>query len=137
MQVREIMNRKVKVVRHNQTVAEAAREMAAANCGALPVERDDKMVGMITDRDIVLRVVAENRSPEKLRVEECMTKGVDYCYEDDEVSELAEKMATSRHRRIPVVNQDKRLTGIVSLKELATKGRDSKMTGKTVAKILN
>lgn len=118
MLVKDIMNRKVDVIHFDRSVKDAAKMMADGDYGALPVEKDDKMVGMITDRDIALRVVAENKSADKTKVADCMTEGIDYCFEDDDVSDLANKMKTSKHRRIPVVNRDKRLVGIVSTREL-------------------
>lgn len=135
MLVRDIMNKKVDVIHYDKTVKDAAKMMAVSNCGALPVERADKMVGMVTDRDIAVRVVAEGKDPSKTKVQDCMTKGIDYCFEEDHVEDVAEKMASAKHRRIPVVNKNKRLVGIVSLSDLAATARDKDLTQKTMERI--
>lgn len=121
MFVREIMHKNVDVINFNKSVEEAAEMMAKGDYGALPVEKDDKMVGMITDRDIALRVVAGKKQPSSTKVSECMTSGIDYCFDDEDVKILASKMKNNQHHRIPVVNREKRLVGIVSSKDLATK----------------
>jgi CBS domain-containing protein len=118
MLVRDIMNKSVEVVNCEKFVLEAAEMMAKGNYGAIPVERDDKMIGMITDRDICIRVVATKKSPESTKVSDCMTEGISYCFDDEEIGELARKMMNSQIHRLPVVNREKRLVGIVSTKEL-------------------
>jgi CBS domain-containing protein len=135
MFVRDIMHKKVDVINFNKSVKEAAEMMARGNYGALPVEKDDKMVGMITDRDITLRVVAANKEAGSTKVFDCMSSGVDYCFDDEDVKVLANKMKTSQHHRIPIVNRDKRLVGIVSSKDLATNAKDKDLTQNTFEKI--
>jgi len=135
MLVREIMNQKVEVIHFSDSVQEAARRMAEGDFGAMPVEKGDKMVGMITDRDITLRVVAPAKDPASTTVEEAMTSGVNYCFDDDDVDTLAEKMQNSQYRRIPVVNRDKRLVGIVSLGDLATRAKNKDLTQHTLEEI--
>jgi len=131
MKVREIMSTDVDVILFDSPVQEAARKMAEGNYGALPVGKDDKMIGMVTDRDLAIRVVAENRDASRTTVEECMSPGIDYCFDDDDVSVLARKMQDSHHRRIPVVNRDKRLVGIVSFGDLVTKAKNKELTQET------
>jgi CBS domain-containing protein len=117
------MNESVSFINFDKSVKDAAKMMEKGNYGAIPVEKNNKMVGMITDRDIAVRIVAKDKSPSQTRVSDCMTKGIDYCFDEDDVKSVVEKMKTSHHRRIPVVNKDKKLVGIVGLKELATKAK--------------
>jgi CBS domain-containing protein len=135
MLVKEIMSKQVDIIHFDSPVQEAAVKMANGNFGALPVEKNDKMIGMITDRDIAIRLVAPRKDPLKTTVEECMTKGIEFCFEDDDVSELARKMQHSRHRRIPVINSKKRLVGIVSVGDLAVKVRNKELTQSTFEQI--
>ncbi len=135
MQVREIMKSKVDVINADKTVFEAAVMMEQGRYGSIPVEKNDKMVGMITDRDIALRIVAHSRDPQSTKVSDCMSKGIVFCYENDNLETLAEKMTASHLRRVPVVNQDKRLVGIVSLSELVKNARDPKLTQATLESV--
>ena len=135
MFVRDIMNKNVDVINFKKSVQEAAEMMAKGNYGALPVEKDDKMIGMITDRDIALRVVAGKKQAESTSVFDCMTSGIQYCFDDEDVKQLAEKMKKSKCHRIPVVNRKKRLVGIVSSKDLATNAKDKTLTQTTFERI--
>lgn len=135
MLVREIMNKNVEVINFNRSALDAADMMARGNYGALPVEKDDKMVGMITDRDIALRVVAARKDADKMKVEDCMSKGIDYCFEDEDITALASKMKAGQHHRIPVVNRQKRLVGIVTSRDLATKAKDKDLIQSTFSRI--
>ena len=119
--ISEVMTREIQVVRPDQTLREAAMTMAREDIGSLPVGENDKLIGMITDRDIVLRAVAEGRSPDT-PVREVMTENIKYCYEDEDVAEVAQNMAELQVRRLPVVNRDKRLVGIVALSNMAQCG---------------
>jgi CBS domain-containing protein len=125
MLVRDVMSRDVEVIHRDKTVMEAAKMMKAGNYGSIPVQFEDKLRGMITDRDIVLRVVAEGRDPSKVTVAEIMTEGIDWCYEDETLEEVGEKMKRSRHRRFPVMSREKRLVGIISLGDLAQGEKDT------------
>jgi CBS domain-containing protein len=124
MRIKEVMNEDIEVIDSAKTVKEAAQMMRDGDYGAIPVVKDEKMVGMITDRDIVVRVIAEDKSVDVTTVEECMTKGIEYCYANDELEDLVKKMSSKRLRRIPVVNEDKKLVGIVSLKEIVSCGKN-------------
>jgi len=92
--------------------------MAELDAGALPVQDDDRLVGMITDRDIVVRAVAQGKSPDT-PVRDVMSREVLYCFDDQEIKDIARNMGEVKVRRLPVVNRDKRLVGIVSLGDLA------------------
>ena len=124
MFVRDIMHKNVDVINYDKSVQEAAEMMERGGYGALPVVRNDKMVGMITDRDITLRVVAKQKEAGKTKVFDCMSSGIDYCFDDVDIKELAAKMKNLKHHRIPIVNREKRLVGIVSSKDLAINSKD-------------
>lgn len=118
MKVREAMTREVRLVRPDQTIREAANLMAQLDIGALPVEDSDRLVGMITDRDIAVRAVAQGRGADT-PIRDVMSREVKYCFEDQTVDEVTRNMADIRVRRLPVLNRDKRLVGILSLGDLA------------------
>src|SRR5688500_13816989 len=119
MRVNEAMTRGVEVVDPNTAVRDAARRMRDDNVGSLPVGENDRLIGMVTDRDIVVRSVAENRPPGNTAVREVMSEHVYYCYEDDDIEQAAQIMAEHQVRRLPVLNRNKRLVGIVALADLA------------------
>jgi len=118
MQVKEVMSTDVHITRADHSICEAARMMAAIDAGALPVSDEDRLVGMITDRDIAVRAVAAHKSPDT-PVREVMSAEVMYCFDDDDLDAVAQNMADIKVRRLPVVNRDKRLVGIVSLADIA------------------
>jgi CBS domain-containing protein len=118
MKVSEAMTCEVRLVRPDQSIRDAARLMAELDIGALPVEADDRLVGMITDRDIAVRGVAEGLSPDT-PISEVMTTEIKYCFDDQSIDEVTQNMADIQVRRLPVVNRDKRLVGILSLGDLA------------------
>jgi CBS domain-containing protein len=118
MLVKQAMCGEVKLAKPDQTIREAARMMAELDCGCLPVAEGDRLIGMITDRDIAVRAVAEGKSA-KTPIREIMTKNVKYCFEDAELDEVAQNMADIKVRRLPVLNQEKRLVGILSLGDIA------------------
>jgi len=119
--VSDVMTRDVRVVSPDQTIREAATQMADADVGSLPVGENDRLVGMITDRDIVLRAVAEGRDP-GTTVRSVMTERVQYCFDDEDIDQVARNMADLGVRRLPVVNRDKRLVGILALSNIARCG---------------
>jgi len=118
MQVRQAMTKDVKIANPKQTIHEAAQMMAHVDIGLLPIEQNDRLVGMVTDRDITVRAVAAGLGP-KTKVANVMSKEVKYCFEDDDVAEVAQNMADLQVRRLPVLNRDKRLVGILSLADIA------------------
>jgi CBS domain-containing protein len=121
MQVINVMSRDVKTIAPDQTVRDAAAMMRQLDAGVLPVGERDKLVGVITDRDIAIRGVAEGKGPDA-KIRDVMSYEVKYCFEDEDVAHVAENMAELQVRRLPVMNRDKRLVGIVSLGDLATHG---------------
>ncbi len=118
MKVSEAMTRTVRIASPDQSIREVARIMAEVDTGVLPVGENDRLVGMITDRDIAIRAVAEGKGPDT-PIREVMTQDVKYCYEDDDTEDVARNMADIQVRRLPVLTRDKRLVGIVSLGDLA------------------
>src|SRR6266567_6419755 len=119
--VRDVMSRKVLVASPDDTVEKAATLMAQVNCGALPVGENDRLVGMVTDRDITLRAVAKGNPPDHCTVREVMSPDIKYVFEDEATEAAAESMSKLQVRRLPVLNRQKRLVGIVSLGDLALK----------------
>jgi len=133
MLVREAMTDKVCIVNPEQTICDAARLMADNDIGALPVGENDRLVGMITDRDIAVRAVAAHQSPDT-KIRDVMSSEVLYCFEDEDLDHVAGNMGDVKVRRLPVLNRDKRLVGIVSLGDLARK-EDERTAGETVAQV--
>lgn len=122
MLVQEAMTPDVRIVRPDQTIRDAARLMAEIDAGLLPVADGDRIIGMVTDRDIAVRAVAEGKSP-KTKVRDVMTRDVKYCFADEDIDDVAGNMATIQVRRLPVMNREKRLVGIIALADIvATAG---------------
>lgn len=127
MKVSEIMTRDVFLASPGQRLRDVAGEMEKRDIGALPVGDNDRLVGMITDRDIAVRAISHGLGPDA-PVRDVMSGQVKYCFEDDDVDDLAQNMAIEQIRRLPVLNDKKRLVGIVSLCDLAT-CRNGRATG--------
>ena len=133
MKIREAMTPNPTVVSPRQPISEAAKLMSECDAGALPVGENDRLVGMITDRDIAIRAVAEGRGPET-PVRDVMSNEVLYCYEDEDIAQVAENMGEQQVRRLPVLDRDKRLVGIVSIGDLSRVAKPA-TAGKAVAEI--
>ena len=119
MKIAECMTAEVEIVGPDQPIREAAQFMLRADAGAMPVGEGDKLVGMVTDRDIAVRGVAAGRGPDT-PVRDVMTDEVIYCFADDEVEEVALKMSDRQVRRMPVLSrEDETLVGIVSLGDIS------------------
>ncbi len=119
MKVGEIMTRDVCLANPGQRLRDVAAEMEKHDIGVLPVAENDRLVGMITDRDIAIRGISHGLGPDA-QVRDVMSAEVKYCFEEDDVDDLAHNMADEQIRRLPVLNDQKRLVGIVSLGDLAT-----------------
>ena len=126
------MTRNPEVVRPDATLEEAARKMDALDAGPLPVCEGDRLVGMVTDRDITVRATAEGQAPTDVRVRDVMTPEVIYCFEDALVGDAALLMQQKQVRRLVVLNRDKRLVGIASLGDLAVETGDEQLAGNTL-----
>jgi len=121
MNVREVMSRDVKIASPEDTLQHAAELMVDIDAGVLPVGENDRLVGMLTDRDITVRAVAKGKAPDRTKVREVMSPEIKYIYDDESLEEAAENMGKLQIRRLPVLNREKRLVGIVSLGDLALK----------------
>lgn len=118
MKISDCMTRKVRVIDPGMTLRDAARLMADLDAGVLPVGDGDRLVGMLTDRDIAIRAIAAGKGPDAC-VSEAMSPEVKYCYEDEDVGHVARNMGDLQVRRLPVMSRDKRLVGIVTLGDIA------------------
>jgi CBS domain-containing protein len=118
MQIRNAMSSDVRIASPNQSIRDAAVLMAKIDAGSVPVGDNDRLVGIITDRDIAVRAIALGKGPDT-PVKDVMSKDIKYCFEDDEIDLVAQNMADIKVRRLPVLNRQKRLVGIVSLGDLA------------------
>lgn len=134
MQITEVMTKDVSLVDPATPVNEASRLMRDADIGVLPIGEGDRLVGMVTDRDIVLRAVAEGRDPTTTTVRDVMSDQILYCFEDQSTEEVAANMGDNQIRRLPVLNRDKRLVGIVSLSDL-TEGTRAGVAGEALEQI--
>ena len=133
MQVSKVMTRDAECVRPDNTLQEAARKMRDLDVGPMPVCGDnDRLVGMLTDRDIAVRAVADGQDTRTTHVRDVMTPDIIYCYEDQDVGEAARLMKENQVRRLVVLNRDKRLVGIVSLGDLAVDTGDEVLAGSTL-----
>lgn len=135
MIVKECMTKKVELGTPDMTLREAALKMRDGDFGILPIQKNDKLVGMITDRDIAIRCVAEGADAKKLKVGEVMTEKVLYCFEDQSLDEVAKNLGENQIRRLPVVNREKRLVGILALSDLAKSHINPQQLEKTMSNL--
>jgi CBS domain-containing protein len=136
MELKQVMTRGVECVRPEDSIAKAAERMRELNVGSLPVCGDhDKLVGMITDRDITVRATAAACDPCATCVQDVMTPEVVYVFEDQDVVEAARLMEDKQVRRLVVLNRDKRLVGIVALGDLAVKAGDDRLSGEALEQV--
>lgn len=132
--LKDLMSRDVKVISPDATIREAAQQMLSGNFGMLPVGENDRMIGAVSDRDIAIRAVAEGKDG-NTKVRDVMSAGIIWSYEDDSVDDAAELMSKHQIRRLPIVNTDKRLVGIVALGDFAVVSNDIKTAGETLSEI--
>lgn len=135
MKVNEIITHDPEVIRPETTLIEAAQKMKSMDIGMLPVCDVDRLVGMITDLDITVRGVAQGYDPKTARVQEVMTSEGIYCFDDEDVKEAAKKMEEKQVRRLPVLNREKRLVGIVSLGDIAVRTGKEKLAGEVLERV--
>lgn len=133
MKVKDVMTTEVQLTNPDQTIREAAQMMIEIDAGVLPVAKNDRLVGVITDRDIAVRAVAVGKSPDT-KVSEIMSGEVLYCFDDEDLAHVSRNMSDMKVRRLPVVNRDKRLVGVISLGDLA-RNEDARTAGRTVSSI--
>ena len=133
MKVRDAMSGDVRLTDPDRSIREAAQMMAEQDIGALPVGENDRLVGMVTDRDIAVRAVAQGLGPET-KIRDVMSQEVLYCFDDEDLDDAAHNMGDIKVRRLPVLNRDKRLVGIISISDLAGR-EDARQLGRTIADI--
>ncbi len=121
MNVSQCMSTDVRVCNPDATLRDAAMTMKEIDAGFLPVGENDRMIGMVTDRDLAIRGLAEGKGPDTT-VREVMSEGVCYCFDDDDIEDVSSQMADLQVRRMPVVDRDKRLVGVVSIGDLSQAG---------------
>lgn len=131
MQVKEIMSEAVDLVDPGASVQDAAKRMRDDNVGALPVGENDRLVGMVTDRDIVMRAVADGHDISGKTVRDVMSAHVMCCFEEDSLERASEIMAEHQIRRLPVLSANKRLTGMLALADVARS--DAAVAGRAVS----
>ena len=133
-QLKDLMSRDVKVIGPDMTIAEAAKAMRDGDFGMMPVGENDRMIGTISDRDIAIRAIAEGKDA-ATKVRDVMSTGVAWAYEDDSVEQAAQTMSERQVRRLPVVNRDKRLVGIVALGDFAVESSEIKPAAEALSEI--
>jgi CBS domain-containing protein len=135
MQIKEVMTRDVEVIRPDDSIQEAARKMKDLDVGAIPVCDGERLVGMITDRDITIRATAEGRDPSNTTAQETMTPEIYYCFENQNIEDAALLMMEKQIRRLPILDDNKKLVGIVSLGDVAEDIEDNEIAGATLEEI--
>ena len=132
MKIKKVMHNGVEWVSPDIPVQELAKKMQQFDIGALPVGENDRLIGMVTDRDIALRAVANGKDVSRLTARDVMTEGIVWCRDIDEVNQAADVMQTRQVRRLPVIDQNKRMIGILSLGDISHSA--SKRTAAEVAR---
>jgi CBS domain-containing protein len=133
-QIKDLMSRDVKMVSPDMTIAEAAKKMRDGDFGLLPVGEGDILIGTISDRDIAIRAVAEGKGV-ATQVRDVMSEGVASAFEDDSVEQAAMIMSEHQVRRLPVINREKRLVGIIALGDLAVQSSEARPTALALSEI--
>jgi CBS domain-containing protein len=134
MQLKDIMTEEVEVIQPDTLIKDAAAMMRDLDVGVLPVTNGRALSGVLTDRDIVVRSTAEGNNPGDVRAGSIISEDVAWCYEDDEVETASNKMKKNKIRRLPIVNRENELVGIVSLGDLAVEA-DEDMAGETLEEV--
>lgn len=135
MKVRDIMTKNVETVPESTSLKEAAELMKRLNVGVIPIVNGTQVVGLITDRDIVVRSTAMGHDPNEVTVSDVMTKGMEYVYQDQDVKEAAKLMADKQIRRLPVLDRQMQMVGILSLGDLSVDSENDKRAGETLEDI--
>jgi len=123
MRIQDVMTAEVSFVRPDTPILEIARKMRDGDIGATPVVEDERLIGMVTDRDVVVRIIAEGGDIRTKTARDAMSPGILYCFVDESVEAVLENMGDQQIRRLPVVDREKRLVGVVSLGDLALSGK--------------
>jgi CBS domain-containing protein len=132
LRIKDVMTPQAEVISPDATTEHAASIMKTLDIGVLPVCDEEGLVGILTDRDLVVRVLAASRDPKAMLVGEAMTASVVYCFEDDDVERAAAIMAGQQIRRLPVLDKNRKLVGLVSVGDIAVQTQDHQLTGKVL-----
>lgn len=124
MKAKDVMSKKPEFLPPTATLKEAAEQMRSNDFGFIPIGENDRLIGAVTDRDIAIRAIADGKDPNQTQLRDIMTDGIEYCFEDDDIRTVADHMERMQIRRLVVLNQDKRMVGIISLGDIATKCPD-------------
>jgi len=135
MKISEILTPTPQCISPESTVTMAAERMKLLNVGMLPICDRDRLVGSITDRDITIRATSHGANPNTTLVGDVMTKDIVYCFEDEDIEKAARQMEEHQIRRLPVLNRDKRLVGILSLGDLAVRTQREKLAGEVLERV--
>ena len=135
MLLRDVMTRHIQEIPPQATLQDAAEKMKSLDVGALPVCENDKLIGMLTDRDIAIRAVASGQDPKSTRVSDAMTSDVCYCFEDEDIDKAAKLMEERQIRRLVVMDRNKHAVGIVSLGDLATRVGNDNLSGEVLERV--
>lgn len=135
MKLKDVMTRDIQDIAPDCSLKRAAETMRALDVGALPVCENKRLTGMITDRDIAIRAVADGRDPNQTNVRDAMSGSLIYCYEDEDISKAVKLMEEKQIRRLPVLDRNHQLCGIVSLGDLATRVRDDRLSGEVLERV--
>jgi CBS domain-containing protein len=135
MDLRDIMTRDVQVISGDASIKDAAAKMKDLDVGLIPVCDGDRLQGMLSDRDITIRATASGRDPNKTKVSEIMSTDIAYCLEDQDIEDAVSLMEVRQIRRLPILNIEKRLVGIVSLGDIAVQVGDTDLVGETLEEI--
>lgn len=136
MKIKEIITAEPEYISPEATLVEAAADMKSRNVGILPICENDILIGTVTDRDITVRAVAEGRNPYTTKVRDVMSSKIIYCFGDQTIEDAAEMMEKSKIRRLPVLDDDNRLVGIISIGDLAARAHQNELAGRTLAAVV-
>lgn len=135
MKAKDLMSTNPEILSPETTLKQAAEKMREQNIGFLPIGENDRLIGTITDRDLAIRGVAAGKDPNKTAVRDIMTDEIRYCFENDSAEKVSEIMSSLKIRRLIILNDNKRMVGIISMGDVATKSQDFKLSGKVIAAI--
>lgn len=135
MLAKEVMSTTPEFVSPDTSLIDAAQHMKSHDYGFIPVGENDRLLGALTDRDLVIRAIAEGKDPNVTSVSEVMTDGIQYCFEDDDLISVADKMERLQIRRLVVLDENKRMTGIISLGDIATKANSPNLSSEIIEQV--
>jgi CBS domain-containing protein len=135
MKISEVMTPRVEWLEAGASLQEAARRMKERNIGFLPVFQGDQMVGVLTDRDIVVRAIAQGKDPATTTVAEIMSPRVVWCFDDEDIDHVERLLKSRQIHRLPVLDRQRRLVGVVSLSDLAVRGADEHLVAQVLERV--